>query len=386
MKYTGISPEALEDDSDASEERSERRCLSNLQERLPHWSCCMWFCIIVVSAMIISEVLAWLRQPVCGSANFNWNQVIPPYTVNQIERGNWGSMLQEYDVLGDLAWWALAWCFIRIQPIVWQQKPFTVGKQTWILKMTHWIQWHFPIQDMMMSIDFHGLFFRLHNFVDFPWDFAIHSKGLWTKLWHFDVYENASALTSSGTEQRTKVFRGPGGGSMCFGQSIRIRFSSIFNCPLIWVLQNWSQDHQIFDLDYCPIWPWSPCLAKSCLLKPFVEDWEPPGSWSNGHLLFGFLEKMAYVDETGPTKVVALEGRKMWGTIGSSFELWFLGKVGVFVRYQTKMLENHVKSLNLADGLSHSRAAASKSASFLSLGVEPVWVFSQKPVFYETFA
>ena len=51
-----------------------------------------------------------------------------------------------------------------------------------------------------------------------------------------------------------------------------------------------------------------------------------PGSWSNGHLLFGFLEKMAYVDTTGPKKLVALEGRKMWGTIGSSFELWLLGR------------------------------------------------------------
>ena len=52
--------------------------------------------------MIISEVLAWLRQPVCGSANFSWNEVIPPNTVNQIERNNLATMLQEYDVLGDL--------------------------------------------------------------------------------------------------------------------------------------------------------------------------------------------------------------------------------------------------------------------------------------------
>ena len=37
---------------------------------------------------------------------------------------------------------------------------------------------------------------------------------------------------------------------------------------------------------------------------------------------------MAYVDTTGPKKLVALEGRKMWGTIGSSFELWLLGADG----------------------------------------------------------
>lgn len=50
------------------------------------------------------------------------------------------------------------------------------------------------------------------------------------------------------------------------------------------------------------------------------------GSWSNGHLLFGFLEKMAYIDETfGSNKLVALEGRKMWGTLGSSFQLWWPG-------------------------------------------------------------
>lgn len=178
MASTKYSPQPVADSESGEsdyEEHSER-CLENLRERMPHWNCCVWFCIIVATAMIISEVLAWLRQPVCGSANFSWNEVIPPNTVNQIERGNLGSMLQEYDVLG-----------------------------------------------------------------------------LWTKLWHFDVYENATALSSSGTDQQIKIFR---------------------------------------------------------------------GSWSNGHLLFGFLEKMAYVDTTGPKKLVALEGRKMWGTIGSSFELW----------------------------------------------------------------
>eukprot|EP00438_Fugacium_kawagutii_P031954 Skav201895 [mRNA] locus=scaffold550:863955:868216:+ [translate_table: standard] len=173
MKY---SPQPVDSDTELSDEGSDQRCLSKVQERLPHWNCCVWFLIIVFCAMIISEVLAWLRQPVCGQANFHWNQVIPSNTVNQIERGNLGSMLQEYDVLG-----------------------------------------------------------------------------LWTKLWHFDVYENATALASSGADRQTKVFR---------------------------------------------------------------------GAWSNGHLLFGFLEKMAYVDETGPKKLVAMEGRKLWGTIGSSFELW----------------------------------------------------------------
>ena len=35
------------------------------------------------------------------------------------------------------------------------------------------------------------------------------SQGLWTKLWHFDVYENATALSSAGTDQQAKIFRGP---------------------------------------------------------------------------------------------------------------------------------------------------------------------------------
>lgn len=100
MKY---SPQPVNSDTELSDdEGSDQRCLAKVQERLPHWNCCVWFLILVFCAMIISEVLAWLRQPVCGHAKFHWNQVIPSNTVNQIERGNLGSMLQEYDVLGDL--------------------------------------------------------------------------------------------------------------------------------------------------------------------------------------------------------------------------------------------------------------------------------------------
>jgi len=179
MKYSSYHPAAVDPEADSEEEEeddSDDRCCG-MREHLPHWSCCMWFFIVVIAAMLVSEVLAWLRQPSCGHSHFEWNQVIPANTVNQIERGNLGSMLQEYDILG-----------------------------------------------------------------------------LWTKLWHFDVYENATALSAEHVERQSKVFR---------------------------------------------------------------------GSWSNGHLLFGFLEKMAYIDETfGPNKLVALEGRKMWGTLGSSFQLW----------------------------------------------------------------
>ena len=70
-----------------------------------------------------------------------------------------------------------------------------------------------------------------------------------------------------------------------------------------------------FDLFFCAIW----------ILNLIMSS----GSWSNGHLLFGFLEKMAYIDETGPNKLVALEGRKMWGTLGSSFQLWWPGIVNM---------------------------------------------------------
>ena len=103
MTSTKYSPQPVADsESESDYEDHSERCVEKLQERMPHWNCCVWFCIIVVTAMIISEVLAWLRQPVCGSASFSWNEVIPPNTVNQIERGNLVTMLQEYDVLGDL--------------------------------------------------------------------------------------------------------------------------------------------------------------------------------------------------------------------------------------------------------------------------------------------
>jgi len=103
MASAKYSPQPVADsESGESDYENSERCVENLHNRMPHWNCCVWFCIIVATAMIISEVLAWLRQPVCGSANFSWNEVIPPNTVNQIERNNLATMLQEYDVLGDL--------------------------------------------------------------------------------------------------------------------------------------------------------------------------------------------------------------------------------------------------------------------------------------------
>ena len=35
-----------------------------------------------------------------------------------------------------------------------------------------------------------------------------NNGGLWTKLWHFDVYENATALSAEHVERQSKVFRG----------------------------------------------------------------------------------------------------------------------------------------------------------------------------------
>ena len=101
MKYSSYQPAAV-DPEDSEEEEEDERC-GGLGEYLPHSSCCLWFFIVVIAAMLVSEVLAWLRQPSCGGhSHFEWNQVIPANTVNQIERGNMGSMLQEYDILGDL--------------------------------------------------------------------------------------------------------------------------------------------------------------------------------------------------------------------------------------------------------------------------------------------
>ena len=105
MKYSSYHPAAIDPEADSEEEEeddSDDGCCG-MREHLPHWSCCMWFFIVVIAAMLVSEVLAWLRQPSCGGhSHFEWNQVIPANTVNQIERGNLGSMLQEYDILGVL--------------------------------------------------------------------------------------------------------------------------------------------------------------------------------------------------------------------------------------------------------------------------------------------
>ncbi|CAK8987535.1 unnamed protein product [Durusdinium trenchii] len=43
------------------------------------------------------------------------------------------------------------------------------------------------------------------------------------------------------------------------------------------------------------------------------------GYWSDGHLLFGLVEKIAFVDQQGRT---SLEGHKVGGPFGSNFQVW----------------------------------------------------------------
>ena len=212
MASAKYSPQPVADSDSGESDYDSERCVENLQNRMPHWNCCVWFCIIVATAMIISEVLAWLRQPVCGSANFSWNEVIPPNTVNQIERNNLATMLQEYDVLGDLDQTGseetldLLRCIVflscelflpkaldSMRPSVYPSR-LVFSHSSFFQSKAKLVSWRKPYLVPLPSLDL------LLTPV---------SQGLWTKLWHFDVYENATALSSSGTDQQAKIFRGP---------------------------------------------------------------------------------------------------------------------------------------------------------------------------------
>lgn len=52
------------------------------------------------------------------------------------------------------------------------------------------------------------LFYHHHPATHPPTVFRWWNSGLWTKLWHFDVYENATALSAEHVERQSKVFRG----------------------------------------------------------------------------------------------------------------------------------------------------------------------------------
>ena len=138
--------------------------------------------------------------------------MIPPNTVNQIERNNLATMLQEYDVLGDLDQTGseetldLLRCIVflscelflpkaldSMRPSVYPSR-LVFSHSSFFQSKAKLVSWRKPYLVPLPSLDF------LLTPV---------SQGLWTKLWHFDVYENATALSSSGTDQQAKIFRGP---------------------------------------------------------------------------------------------------------------------------------------------------------------------------------